>query len=307
MPTRRSTADKLKKPLLSLFVFLFLLSGTLHYYIKGETDAPGFSDWTKDYTPDGMEVHFLDVGQGAATLLLCGESAVLVDGGEYENGHEIVSYLRYHGVEKLDLLIATHAHSDHIGGLIVVLQKMQVDEVLMNDSSAENTDSQSKYEFLSQLNTNGATVTIAEADMTYEFNDMLLTVLQGSNESTDENENSIVLRADYDDVSVLLTGDIGNMTESELIAGNNNIDCDILQAAHHGSNYSNSEAFIHHVSPEKVVISCGKNNIYNHPGEEAMNRFRQENTSVYRTDIMGTLVFSCSNDNIKTIYVGKDE
>jgi len=307
MPTRRSVADKLKKPLLYLFVFLFLLGGTLYYYIKGETDAPGFSDWLDDYTPDGMEVHFLDVGQGACTLLLCGESAVLVDGGEYEYGYDIVSYLKHHGVEKLDLLVATHRHSDHIGGLIVVLQKMAVDEVLLNGSSAENTDSQAEYEFSSQLLLNGATVTTAETDLQYSFDGMQISVLQGKSEKTDENETSVVLRADFENTSVLLTGDIGSVTESELIASDVLFDCDILQAAHHGSNNSNSANFIAQTTPDIAVISCGENNRYNHPGEETLDRLRQANTAVYRTDVMGTIVFSCNDNNIKIISDGKDE
>ncbi len=307
MPTRRSTADKLKKPLLYLLVFLFLLSGTLYYYVKGETDAPGFSDWVDEYIPDGMEVHFLDVGQGSSTLLLCGESAVLVDGGEYENGFDIVSYLKHHGVEKLDLLVATHNHSDHIGGLIVVLQKMTVNEVLLNGSTAETTDTQSENEFTSRLLFNGAIATTAEAEMVYEFSGMQISVLQANNDSADENENSIVLRADFENTSVLLTGDIGNETENELINIGVNLDCDILQAAHHGSNHSNSADFIVQTSPSIAVISCGENNIYNHPGEDSLHRLRQANTAVYRTDVMGTIVFACNDNNIKIISDGKEE
>ncbi len=307
MPTRRSTADKLKKPLLYLFVFLFLLAGTLYYYVKGETDAPGFSDWVVDYTPVGMELHFLDVGQGSSVLLLCGESAVLVDGGEYENGNDIVDYLRRHGVEKLELVVATHDHSDHIGGLIAVLEKMQADTVLLNNSSAKNTDTQYEYEFNDALFFNAATATMAEAELQYDFSGMLITVLQGANGNADENENSVVLRADYEGSSVLLTGDIGTETEYQLLGAGAKLDCDILQVAHHGSKNSTCSAFLAQTTPAIAVISCGKNNVYNHPGEETLYRLKQANAAVYRTDIMGTIVISCDNNNLKIISDGKEE
>lgn len=306
MPTKRSTADKLKKPLSYLLLFLFLLAGTLYYYINGETEAPGFSDWASDYTPDGMEVHFLDVGQGDSTLLLCGESAVLVDGGEQEYGYEIVDYLRRHGVEKIDLLIATHRHSDHIGGLTVVLQKMDVDAVLLNDSAAYNADSQAESDFLEQLQFSGITASVIESESVYEYNGMRLTAVQCKKEDTDENENGIVIRAEYEETSVLLPGDIGSMTELELLSGSLLLDCDILKVPHHGSNHSGGEAFISATSPGISVISCGKNNRYNHPGEETLNRLRQANSAVYRTDIMGTIAFSCNN-TIENISDGKEE
>lgn len=307
MPTRRSTADKLKKPLMYLCVFLFLTAGTLYYYVKGETDAPGFSDWVADYTPVGMEVHFIDVGQGDCTLLLCGESAVLVDGGENENGSTVVDYLRHHGVEKLDLMVATHNHSDHIGGLITVLQKMEVSTVLRNDSTSQNIDSQSEYAFSEQLDFSGTQVATAGTGMNYDFDGMQISVLHGGDESADENENSIVLLARFEDVSVLLTGDIGSVTEKELLEGSIDPDCDILKAAHHGSNDSNCDEFIEGVSPDIAVVSCGEKNIYNHPGKETINRFRQQNLETYRTDVMGTLVFVCNDGNIEIISVGKEE
>lgn len=307
MPQRRSTADKLKKPLQYLLVFLVLCGGTLYYYVKGESEAPGFDDWADDYAVRGMEVHFLDVGQGDCTLLLCGDSAVLIDGGEYENGRDIVSYLKHHGVEKIDLLVATHRHSDHIGGLIVVLQKMQIDEVLVNRSSvSNNTDAQSEMEFVRVLKERGTAVTYAEADKTYKFDGMHLSVLFEDPDSTDENEHSVILYGKYEDFSVLLTGDIGQTAEEELL-DREGLDCDIFKAAHHGSKYSNTQEFLKTITPAITVISCGEENLYGHPHDETIERFLSVGADVYRTDIMGTVAFSCDDNTIEVLTNGKDQ
>ncbi len=308
MPIRRSTADKLKKPLLYLVVCIILLCGTMYYYNKGETSAPGFSDWADDYSADGLEVHFIDVGQGDCTLLLCGDAAVLVDGGEYENGRSIVNYCKHHGVEKLDLLVATHRHSDHIGGLSVVIEQMQVDEVLINRTDeSHNIDSYDYSELNYDLIMNNITVTVAENSSVYQFDELLLEVMTGIADSDDENESGIILRCVYEESSVLLTGDIGEEAERKLLAENAALDCDLLKVAHHGSKNSSCADFLDAVTPQISVVSCGEDNLYGHPNEETLQRLQNVNSIIYRTDQAGTIAFSCKNNTIEIISDGKEE
>ena len=308
MPPRKSTADKLKKPLLYLVICIVLLSGTLYYYVKGETLAPGFSDWADEYTADGLEVHFIDVGQGDCTLLLCGEAAVLVDGGECEYGRDIINYCRHHGVEKLDLLVATHRHSDHIGSLRFVIDQMQVDEVLINScGSSSNIDSYDYCEFNSALTMNNITATLAENASVYQYDDLVVDVMTVMADSTEENDSSVILRCEYENSSVLLTGDIGEEAELQLLADNAGLDCDLLKVAHHGSKHSLCSAFLETVTPRIAVISCGEDNPYGHPHEAVLQRLQNVGSAVYRTDLTGTVAFSCKNNSIELISDRKEE
>lgn len=307
MPPEKSIVDKLKKPLVLLLAVLFFGSGTLYYYIKGDTKAPGFGSHADDYSVTGMELHFLDVGQGDCTLLLHEEYAVLIDGGEYENGSFIRSYLKEHGVEKLDLMVASHRHSDHLGGLTAVLEEVEVTEILINpDRNSEDVDSFAQTIFLDAAAEQDLTVTVAQAGMTYSFEDMHITVLSAFSENTDENEHSVVLTASCEGITALFTGDIGGAAEKELVQAGCLSDCDILKMAHHGSNYSNSDTFLHVISPEVAVVSCGVDNMYGHPGADALYRFAAIGADVYRTDLNGTVQITCSAGKINVITDGKD-
>lgn len=307
MPPKKSVVDKLKWPVLIVLAVLFCSCGTLYYYSTGETKAPGFFSDVADYEVAGMELHFIDVGQGDCTLLLCGEFAVLVDGGEYENGLKIVEYMKDHGVEKLDLMVASHRHQDHIGGLTAVLEQMTVDEILINPQGvSEDVDTFAEQQFLQIAQENEVLLNIAQEDMTYQFSDMQLTVLPLHSESTSENEQSIVMLASYGYTSALLTGDIGTDTEQMLIEKDVLTSCDILKAAHHGSNNSNSAAFLRKVKPSHTVISCGEDNLYGHPGAKALERFEEIGTDVYRTDLMGTVSFTCFAGKTYITLNGKD-
>ena len=307
MPPRKDNTNKYKRIALIVLCAVFLLCGTMYYYLKDASTAPGFRSVVSDYEAYGMEVHFLDVEQGDCTLLLCGEYAVLIDAGEAQYGRTVTDYLLRHGVEKVDLLVATHRHSDHIGGLVYVLENMSVSQILLNASDENaDTDTQSEELFLNAVRANGAPVQIAQNGMTFSFAEMDLTVLSFEQDTSDENERSLVLRADYGETSVLLTGDIGEYTEQHLLERDVDLDCDILKVAHHGSNYSGSDDFLAAVTPSYAVISCGKNNLYGHPGVQALERLNEHRSTVYRTDIMNGIVIICEKQYVYSIDTGKE-
>lgn len=307
MPPRKSVADKLKKPLQIILFVLFFAGGTLYYFIIGETKAPGFGSDVADYEVAGIEFHFLDVGQGDCSLILCDEYAVLIDGGEYENGEYIVSYLKDHGVEKVDLMVASHRHSDHVGGLTAVLEQMPVSEILINpDGVSEDVDSLAEKQFLSVAQEQNVTMTIAEVDMEYDFADLHLSVLSADAQCAQENESSVVLLAACDRTTALFTGDISEETEESLCTSGKIADCDILKVAHHGSNYSNSDDFIRMVSPEYAVVSCAADNAYGHPGAKTLDRLQNVGATLYRTDQMGTIAITCFAEKTSIYINGKD-
>lgn len=307
MPRKRKNVEKIYKIISRCLIAVLLLCATLYYLIIGETDAPGFSHGDV-YTAQDMEVHFIDVGQGDCTLLLCGESAVLVDGGEAQYSYSVLQYLDNHGVDEIDLMVATHRHSDHIGGLVGVAQEIPVCRVLMNaDNAFVDTDTRTEIEFLSVLETNDIPVDIARYGDVYAFDEMTLTVIwAGADGIENENEQGIVLHCQYGESSVLLTGDIGEETENALLAFDYDLQSDILKVAHHGSNYSSSYDFLRAVGPLFAVISCGYDNIYGHPGAETMGRLNRGVPYVLRTDTMGSIVFYCSADGKIDYSNGKD-
>lgn len=307
MPPKRSLADKLKKPLLLLAVILFFGSGTLYFYIKGETKAPGFGSQADLYEVAGAEFHFIDVGQGDCTLLLCGENAVLIDGGEAENGEKILSYLQQHGVQKLDLMIASHRHADHIGSFGFLLEHFTVSEVLLNRQDASSdADVFSQTQLLQAAENTDVPVRIADTDTVYTFGELTLEVLSAGSTVSEENEQSLVILASYEDKKVLFTGDIGAASEKELLAEKVLCDVDVLKVAHHGSNYSNTDDFLRVTNPEYAVISCGEQNDYGHPGEQTLDRLQRAGCKICRTDLNATVVLTCHAGKIHILTKEKE-
>lgn len=306
MPRKRRNDRKIFDIVSKCLIAILIFCGTLYYIIIGETQAPYFSSGS--YVANGLEVHFIDVGQGDCTLLLCGESAVLVDGGESPCSGTVMQYLEKHGVDEIDLMIASHRHSDHIGGLIGIAEEMPVQRVLMNrDNISEDADTATESEFLGVLNEYDIPVDIAREGDVYSFEEMTLTVIYaGADDFAEENEQSLVIQAMYGDSSVLLTGDIGEETEEYLLSNDYEFQGDVLKVAHHGSKYSSTYDFLKAVDPIYAVISCGEGNVYGHPGDETVNRLNRFTPYILRTDTMSSIVIFCSADGKYEYINGKD-
>ena len=271
-----------------------MLLGTLYFFITGNTAVrPRNKVQAQAYPFAGAEVHFIDVGQGDSTLLLQGSSAVLIDGGESGNGDMLVEYLLSHGVEKLDLLVATHDHSDHTGGLAKVLETFSVAETMLFTDPAEEPDAADQI-FQQALEENGTKTFFLSPGNAFSIAEMKLTVLAPYFAKEDENEESIVLRVEYGTTSFLFTGDATADTEKTLLGADLSLDCDVLKVGHHGSATSSTQRFLHAVTPAYAVISCGADNPYGHPAGETLTRLQQSQCEVFRTDRDGTVVL-CSD------------
>lgn len=238
---------------------------------------------------DNLTVHFLDVGQGDSVLVQFSDKNILIDGGESDMGNRVVSYLRDHGVSSLDLVVATHPHSDHIGGLITVLRTIPVKQVLDN---GQVYTSQTYENFLTIIDQKNIPYKVAERGQTVNLDTKLkIDVLNPPSVLFEDNlnENSIVLKITYGRVSFLLMGDAGKETEKSLLSSGYNLDSDILKVGHHGSRYSSSPDFLQAVSPAVSVIEVGKDNDYGHPAPETLNGLRDVGSAVYRTDLSGNI------------------
>jgi len=250
-------------------------------------------------TPPGqIAVHFIDVGQGDCTLIEAQGQFMLIDGGQRGSEERVTKYLRALGVERLDYVVATHPHSDHTGGLAYgVLDAFPVGTVIAPRLSQENTPTTQTWEaFLEavsrQVDQNGARALYANPGDIYALGDAVFTILGPLGEDLrNMNNNSVIVRLEYGSTAALFTGDAERAAESALASTyHGSLRADLLHAGHHGSNTSSNLNFLRYVVPRFVVIPVGAENTYNHPDPRAMQRFREANTIIYRTDVDGTII-----------------
>jgi len=237
-----------------------------------------------------LSVYFLDVGQGDSTLVLFSNKSILIDAGEAEMGDRVVSDLKALGVSRIDLLVATHPHSDHIGGMQKVLAAFPVGQVL--DSGLPHTSSTYEH-FLETIDQKNIPYRVAEQGQTIDIDPALMIfVLSPQKEriSDDPNTNSVVLRISYGTVAFLLAGDIGGESENALVRSGYPLDSRILKVGHHGSYSSTSSSFLGRVRPETAIIMVGKDNPFGHPHKQTLDLLKEYGVSLYRTDLDGTVV-----------------
>lgn len=243
-----------------------------------------------------LEVHFIDVGHGDSILILSGcEKAALIDGGDQGAGSRVVNYLHDQGVDRLDLLIATHPHSDHIAGLIDVMKSFPVKEVL--DPGVMHT-TETFEEYLDTIEKLDIPFTEARPGMERSLGTKVeLEILHPSFPSSkDLNNASIVSKLTYGDISFLFTGDAESEAEREMLQRSKDLDSTILKVAHHGSDSSSTESFLREVFPEVAVIMCGPDNPYGHPHDEVLSRLKAREVEVFRTDLHGDIVITTDGE-----------
>jgi competence protein ComEC len=269
-------------------VLLFLIAIVL---VAGCTDLPGTpAGPSLQPVRDGkLAAYFFDVGQGDSQLILFGNRTILIDAGEVDMGDRVIADLERLGVTRIDLLVATHPHSDHIGGMQKVLDAFPVGQVL--DSGVPSTSS--IYEkFLTEIDKKEIPYMVAKQGQTIDLDPALrILVLSPPAErlNDDPNQNSVVLRVSYGTVSILCTGDLGGATEAALARTGYPVDAQVLKVSHHGSSGAGSEAFLLRVNPQVAVISVGKDNDYGHPHTATLERLAAAGPTVFRTDTDGTI------------------
>jgi competence protein ComEC len=241
----------------------------------------------QEKTPQNLSVHFIDVGQGSAILIEAPEKTVLIDGGD--RGSPVPEYLRNRNIDTLDIVIGTHPHSDHIGGLIEVLRQFRVLEVI--DPAVPHT-TKTYEDYLRMIKEHNIRFTVGRAGLEYNLGSGVLmkSLHPETPSSTHLNDASIVIHLVFGEVSFMLTGDAEAPSEREILKRNDNLKSTILQAGHHGSRTSSIPEFIARVKPEVAVIMCGRGNRYGHPHTETLDTLNRFGVKVYRTDILGTVI-----------------
>lgn len=258
---------------------------------------------TENGSDNALTVRFIDVGQGDCELLMFPDGTVmLIDGGDRFCSNYIVDYLEDCGVEKIDFLVATHPHADHIGGLDDVLESIPVSEVIMPKISESDIPTTQTYEdFLIAVKNSGCKVTAAKQGISvYEDENTSINLLApcGDNYS-DLNGYSAVVKVEYGEKTFIFTGDADKESEEEMLLTGDDLNADVLKVGHHGSSTSTTDEFLDAVNPDYAVISVGKDNKYGHPHLETLEKLKVGNTEVYTTSVEGTVIAECDGENIK--------
>ncbi len=248
-----------------------------------------------------VKVHFIDVEQGKAILIEAPEKNVLIDAGEREQGPVVLGYLNETGVRRIDLLIASHPHSDHIGGLSDVISQVTVGMVVTPVVSDEMVPASSVYrELLETIDEQGLRITPSRPGDEYDLGGgSVLTLLGPLGDYDDLNDYSVVSRLDFGANSFLFTGDATTSPEDDLLEAGAGLDATVLDVGHHGSYTSTGEDFLRAVSPRVAVISCAVDNSYGHPHREVIERLEESGAEIFRTDLDGHVVIASDGADLE--------
>lgn len=253
-----------------------------------------FSDW--DPIPEaaldaGSTVYFIDCGQGDSTLIVSDGAVALIDASTREAGPDVVTYLQGHGVKKIDYLILTHPHEDHIGGAASVLQAFSVDKIYMSKPTQGTEPTTANFlRLMETIEGTGNGIHAPEPGEQFTLGSFTFTVLGPLEEYKSLNNQSLVVRAEYGKISFIFTGDQEKDAEEALVERyGRGLSATVLKAGHHGGRSSTCDAFLQAVQPQYGVISCGKDNTYGHPHAETLRAFEDYGITTLRTDLSGTI------------------
>lgn len=253
----------------------------------------------QEVSTGALSVHFLDVGQGDCMLVhLPNGQNMLVDAGKNDSAGAIISYLQALKITRLDYLVGTHPHEDHIGSLDKVIEEFPVGEILL---PRVTNNTRTFRELLETIDGKGLQVTTAKAGVNIlEEDGLTVKVLAPLGSSYEDlNNYSAVIKITYREVSFLLTGDAEDVAEKEILNSGANIKADVLKVGHHGSSSSTTSAFLNMVKPEYAVISLGADNEYHHPHQATLTRLKKAGINILRTDERGTIVFTTDGKDIE--------
>ena len=299
MPDKIKLIRKNKKAVLIVCIaFLAVLLVTLDIphgvrgIIFGSPDVP------KNFgRGDALDIAFFDVGQGDSALVGCGGHYVLIDAGEADMGFSVLRYLDALRVKKLDAIIISHPHSDHIGGAQTIVENIKTQMLILRGSDLEDSVAQ---ELINAAKKRGINTLSPDTGDKFMFGDIKITVLNPDEDAkfTNINNESLVLLAENAITRVLFTGDMEQEAELDVLNLGGDISADILKVAHHGSDTSSTEEFLREVNPEYAVISCAEGNEFGHPHKEVLERLKSLGAKVCITGFDGSLYFSFIEDEL---------
>ena len=247
-----------------------------------------------------MEVHFIDVGNADCILVRQGDQNLLIDSGDFGDTDSRLKYFELHGIFKLDLVIATHPHADHIGAMERIIKNVPISKFVMAFMPEQATPTSAAYrKMLERLDEKNVSVDEAEPGRVYELGEAKVHILSPLEETEEANDMSIVTRITFGQNAFLFTGDAGTGVEKQLIKNGCDLKADVLKVSHHGSATGTSAMFLRQVDPTYAVIPCGSGNTYGHPHKEVISRLMDFGITFYRADVFGHIVITSDGETIK--------
>jgi competence protein ComEC len=257
------------------------------------------STFTTTTATGKLDVYFIDVGQGDSILIDQGSTEILIDAGE--SSPRVTSFLQQYVDGPLEVMVATHAHADHIGGLTAVLNAFEVEQIW---HSGDTSTSKTYATFMAAVNSEGADVYIGKRGDTITAGNLSFTVLSPVSPDSTSNNNSLVLWLSYGDIDFLFTGDAEQEAEANMLAAGLLSDIDILKVGHHGSRTASSPAFLSVVKPELAIYMAKIGNTYGHPHQETLTSLNNIGAMIYGTDVNGNIVVE-TDGNTYNIQIEK--
>lgn len=242
-----------------------------------------------------MRVHFIDVSQGDSIFIeLPNNQTMLIDAGEKDKGLVVSNYIKNSGYKSINYLIGTHPHSDHIGGMSEIIKTFNIEKIYMPKALST---SKTYENLLSTIANKGLKITTAKSGLNIINDNNLKINIIAPNKTEYESLNnySAVIKIEYINKSFLFMGDAESISENEITYP---LKADVIKVGHHGSRTSSSKAFLNKVNPEYAIIMVGKDNDYNHPHEEIINRYTKLGTKILRTDLSGNIIISTNGDKL---------
>jgi len=245
-----------------------------------------------------IKIHFIDVGQGDSTFIeLPNKETMLIDAGESYKEEIVSSYIKKLGYNKINYLVGTHPHSDHIGGLAHIINTFEINKIYMPKAIST---SKTYENLLLTIADKNLKVTTAKAGVNILNNDNLnIEIISPVNEKySDLNHYSAVIKITYENNKFLFMGDSEVINENEITV---DVKSDVIKVGHHGSDTSSGYGFVYKVKPKYAIISVGENNKYDHPYKIVLDRWNKVGATIYRTDLNGNIIVTSDGNNIEIV------
>lgn len=280
----------------NLFIFIILIMTSI--FSIGCVEISLEEGKEENVVADSAEklmVHFIDVGQADSILIEQGNSTMLIDAGNNDDGKIIKDYLSKRNITKIDYLVGTHPHEDHIGAMDDVIYEFEIGKIFM----PKKTSTTKTYrDVVTAANKKSLKFTAPKVGDSFKLGEATFTILAPMKDYEDANDSSIVLKMKYGNNTFLFTGDAEGPSEQDILNSKRDLTADVLKLGHHGSRTSSTDKFLEAVNPKYGVITCEKNNDYGHPHIETVKKMSERNIKLYRTDEQGTIVATSDGKKI---------
>ncbi len=275
---------------------LFILSIIffVSFFLLGYTSKNSINTKLKD---SETRIHLINVGQGDSILIENNNFNILIDSGPNSAKDTLISYLKKYKIKKLDYLIASHPHEDHIGSMDDIVNNFYIEEFIM--PKVLSTD-KNFSNLVNALKSKGLTIRNINDDLKIQLSEDNYIDFLWTGDISDDNLNnhSIVIKYINKNTSFLFTGDMEEEVENILLASKKSLESTVLKVAHHGSKTSSSKGFLSKVNPRIAVISCGMGNDFGHPHKNTLKALENLNSKILRTDINGNIIIKTNNDKL---------